>query len=104
GLESPLWRSAGLYLFLSSFADGWLLVGLMGLAAALLPGKPVRETGAWARPSLRWLVLLTPPAFLAYLVHAGAPSVIAGLGLADRADLGVVYGVFLRPAWSDQRG
>lgn len=104
GLESPLWRSAGLYLFLSSFADGWLLVGLMGLAAALLPGKPVRETGAWARPSLTWLVLLTPPAFLAYLVPAGAPPVIAGLGLAARAALGVVYGVYLRRAWAAYRG
>ena len=104
GLESPLWRSAGLYLFLSSFADGWLLVGLMGLAAALLPADPLAETGAWARPWLLWLVLLTPPAFLAYLVPAGAPPVIAGLGLAARAALGVVYGLYLRRAWAAYRG
>src|SRR5690606_41804904 len=89
---------------LDSSSVGWRRGELQGVPAAVLAGRPVRETGAWARPALRWLVLLTPPAFLAYLVPAGAPPVIAGLGLAARAALGVVYGVYLRRAWAAYRG
>lgn len=122
-VESPLWRAAGLYLFLNSFADGWLLLGLFGLAAALLPEtgrawtgalaasverRPANgpesvpesvagaQIGAWAAPLLPWLLVLTAPAFLAFLVPTGAPPIVSGIGTVARTGLGVLYVLFLR--------
>lgn len=106
GVESPLWRAAGLYLFLNSFADGWLLLGVLGLllvvpavGARRAAGAGGREapaaSGAWAAGWLPWLVVATLPAFLAYLIPYDAPPLVVALGLAARGLQGVVYGSFL---------
>lgn len=36
GLEDPFWFAAALHLFLDLFADGWLLLGVLGLAVATM--------------------------------------------------------------------
>lgn len=58
--DDPVWFAASLHLFLDLFADGWLLMAVLGFAVAALPTK--------ARSRLRWswrlLVAGLPVTFL----------------------------------------
>ena len=85
--DSPFWFAAALHLFLDLFADGWLLVGVLGLAAATM----VSSESALLRRG-RWLLVAgLPVTFLlgmpVHLVPAGvrlvgsAGSVLSGVGL-----------------------
>lgn len=101
-------REAGLNIFLTNFTDGWLLLGLLGCAVALLPppkdkhkreedeggARPVAQE-RWAAGPLPWMVAFTPFTFLAELVPLDVPAWALVIGLIARFALVVPYAWFL---------
>lgn len=89
GISDPLLRTAGIYLFLHAFGDGFMLLGVMAVVADLLPpavgGRPL--SARLARWQF-WLTLAALPAFLRLLVPLGLPQnwalagAIAGIALS----------------------
>lgn len=101
-------REAGLNIFLTNFTDGWLVLGLFGVAAAWLSTRPVlhHRPGRWAAGPLLWIVVLTPFTFLAELVPFELPTGVLLVGLIARYALVVPYIWFLwnlRAAWKGAR-
>lgn len=77
--------NAGIYLFLQAYGDGWLELGVLGVAAALTGGLSNRRLASWQV----WLALVAMvPATLRLLVPFGVTGTlevagaIAGAGLS----------------------
>lgn len=86
-VDDPFWEAVLVHLFLDLFSDGWFVLGLLGVAYALLPG-PSPDAARWAT----WLVVVGLPATFLLGVPlslvppvarwvAGAAGVLVGLGL-----------------------
>lgn len=87
GAADPFWAAATVHLFLDLFSDGWFVLGLLGIAYALLPGPPpggARRATALVVIGLPVTFLLGTPTALtppAWRWVAGAGGVLVGLGL-----------------------
>jgi hypothetical protein len=94
--EDPVLANSGVYLFLQAYGDGWLEVGVMGVAAALLGGLPNRRLAAWQS----WLMLiLTAPATLRLLVPFGLHGALAAVGAVTGIGLAVAQLLYLVNMW-----
>lgn len=91
--SDPVLGNAGVYLFLQAYGDGWLELGVMGVAAALLGALEYRGTAArWQA----WLFLaLTAPATLRLLVPFGLTGPLAWAGVAAGIGLGGAQVLYL---------
>lgn len=103
-VTDPLWRNAGVYLFLHAYSDGWLELGVAGGAAVLLPrilGAPL-DRPQWLRWQALLAALLVLPSFLRLLVPHGLSGLPATLGAAAGLLLVLPEGLLLaatRRAW-----
>lgn len=96
---NPVWFAASLHLFLDLFADGWLLMAVLGFAVAALPTD--------ARPTLhrswRLLVMGLPVTFLLGISPSllpGPARLIGSIGAVGSAvGLVLFLGVMGRTAW-----
>lgn len=88
----PVFANLGVYLFLQVYGDGWLEVGLMGVAAALLGGLPSRGMARWQ--ALLSLTLMAP-ASLRLLTPFGLEGPLLWLGTAAGLGLGAAQILFL---------
>lgn len=85
GMGDELWRYAGVYLFVHAFAEGWLIIGLMGLVAGIVPEIGRRLAGPLGMVAIAILAVATAPAFLVLLEPhglAGIPLAVGGVALA----------------------
>jgi hypothetical protein len=89
GLANPIWSLAFTHLFLDLFADGWFVLGLLGLAYADLPQAGRHASARWGETlviaGLPLTFLLSLPAGAlpaAVRAVAGLSGVLVGLGLA----------------------
>jgi hypothetical protein len=90
--SDPVLANSGVYLFLQAYGDGWLEVGLMGVAAALLGGLPDRRMARWQA----WLVLVTlVPATLRLLVPFGLAGPLAWVGTLAGLGMGASQVLYL---------
>lgn len=76
GGQDPLWTQALLHVFLDLFSEGWFVLGVLGLAYAMLRPK----TSFSRRWPLYLVALGLPFSFLLSLPSAQIPSVVEGLG------------------------
>ncbi len=91
-VDDPVLAGSGIYLFLQAYGDGWLEVGLMGVAAALLGGLPDRRLARWQAVLL---LVLTAPASLRLLVPFGLSGWPVWLGILSGLGLAVAQALFL---------
>lgn len=89
GLDNPIWSLAFTHVFLDLFADGWFVLGLLGLAYAALPQAGRHAAARWGETlviaGLPLTFLLSLPAGAlpaAVRAVAGLSGVLVGLGLA----------------------
>lgn len=86
-VQDPFWAAALVHLFLDLFSDGWFVLELLGIAYALLPGRPpegARRATALVVIGLPVTFLLGTPTALtppAWRWVAGAGGVLVSLGL-----------------------
>jgi hypothetical protein len=101
--ESPFWFAAALHLFLDLFANGWLLMAVLGCAVATLE-PPASAMLRWGR---RLLTVGVPATFVLSipvgLAPAGLRAVGSGGGLLAAAGLGGVLFALGRAAVSGGR-
>lgn len=89
GLDSELLKNAGVYLFLHNFVDGWLIIGLLGLLAAVAVELAALLDNRGGVALLWALGLLTAPGFLVWLEPHGLGGPLLSLGLLARG-LGLI--------------
>lgn len=94
GADAPLVEALGLHLFLNTFMDGWLVVGLLGLVVWRLAGPDKQDT-RWAERPLWAMAVLTPVSFLEDVAPAGLPAWGVVAGVAARTLLAVPYAIIL---------
>ncbi|HWI50554.1 MAG TPA: hypothetical protein VNT01_00255 [Symbiobacteriaceae bacterium] len=90
--SDPVLANAGVYLFLQAYGDGWLEVGIMGVAAALLGGLPNRNLARWQ--ALLLLVFMVPAA-LRLLIPFGLAGPLGRLGVLAGLGLGLAQMLYL---------
>lgn len=102
-LDGPLVQRAPIHAFLDLFSDGWVLLGIVGLAWAAL--RPADDPPRWAVPvligALAPVFLVTLPRGLVLPAVRGGAAVLSVAGLAV---LGLLLGRLWRaavgrPAW-----
>lgn len=99
-VDDPFWAAASVHLFLDLFADGWLLLALLGLLYAAYPAAEGRGGGRWGP---RLIVCGLPLTFLLGIWSSLVPSalrLVAGAG-----GILVAFGLFgsLRALWPPAR-
>jgi hypothetical protein len=95
-VQNPVLSNLGVYLFLQAYGDGWLEVGMMGVAAALLGATLPRRSVQWQS----WLLLLLmAPAALRLLVPYGLSGVPEWIGSFAGAGLTVAQVLYLMAVW-----
>ncbi len=77
GVEDPFWSIFFTHLFLDLFSEGWLVLGVLGLAYA---AAPVAARHPWARRGGDLLVAGLPVVFLLYLPVSLTPPVARWIG------------------------
>lgn len=91
--SDPVLGNLGLYLFLQAYGDGWLEVGLMGVAAALATGAlPDRRLAGWQAVAM---LLLMAPAALRLLAPFGLSGPLLTLGILAGVGLGLAQLAYL---------
>ncbi len=84
-MQDPFWTQALLHVFLDLFSEGWFVLGVLGLAYAML-----RPKTSFSRPWPLYLVVLGLPfSFLLALPSAQISGVVEGLGRVGGALLAV---------------
>ncbi len=79
GLSSPTWSQAFSHLFLDLFADGWLVLGVLGLAYVTMPEAATRPQARWGETLV---IAGLPLTFLLSMPASALPGpvrLIAGL-------------------------
>lgn len=77
GVEDPFWSLFFTHLFLDLFSEGWLVLGVLGLAYA---ATPAAARHPWARRGGELLVAGLPVVFLLYLPVNFTPAVARWIG------------------------
>ncbi|MFZ5824697.1 MAG: hypothetical protein ACOY94_10250 [Bacillota bacterium] len=91
--SDPVLANLGIYLFLQAYGDGWLEVGLMGVAAALAPGALAdRRLAGWQAVAM---LALMAPASLRLLVPFGLSGPLLTAGIIAGVGLGVAQLAYL---------
>ena len=90
--SSAALANSGVYLFLQAYGDGWLEVGLMGVATALVGGLRSRSMARWQ--ALLMLGLMAP-ATLRLLVPYGLGGIWVMVGTLSGLGLGVAQLLYL---------
>lgn len=98
--ENPVWFALTLHLFLDLFADGWLVMAILGFAVAALPATN-------AQPLLRWgwrlLVAGLPVTFLLSIAPERLPVSVRLIGSVGAIGSAIGFGLVLislgRAAW-----
>lgn len=104
-LDDPVWISALTHLFLDYFSEGWLVLGVLGLAVAALeaPPRPVRRALAAVVVGIPFTFALGMPPDLvppALRLVAGGGGLLTGAGLLALALLLAARRSAGAPGWT----